>query len=90
MKTQHTQGEWKKLMTLKVDQPSCIIAGNKKIANIINAFENRTEAEANAKLIAAAPELLKIVQRLLDNERQYAGAANLIIDAKEAIKKATE
>lgn len=47
--------------------------------------------EANAKLIASAPELLEMVKLLVDRmEENDLGKFNAVSRAKELIKKATE
>lgn len=79
--SKHTKGEW------KCAETGVIHADGKNIAFAEITNSNRKN---DAKLISAAPDLLTIVQRLVANEEQYAGSANLIIEAKKAIKKATE
>jgi len=97
----HTKGNWK--IDIEVDGNLWIGSDNKTsmIANVCSGFNGATklyEPEddelANAKLIAAAPELLKELNNMikvygwtdmLEGEEQDA-----IGTAKEAIKKATE
>ena len=66
------------------------------ISSIWINFNNRCEAEANAKLMAAAPDLLEALNNLvlasdLSSNSPVVGNWNeLINNAKNAIKKATE
>ena len=63
METKHTKGEWKTF----IDENDIIIETSEKvdaIASIIGGVGYK-EDEANAKLIAAAPELLEALQDLL-------------------------
>lgn len=67
------------------------------LAQVIARQSWLKEAEANARLIAAAPELLEALQNLIvsyDNFRERAGRNGdpenpLMIDARAAIAKAT-
>jgi hypothetical protein len=53
MKTKHTQGEWE-------TQGTAVFSNNKLVANCVSDGIHFTEEDkANAKLIAAAPELLE-------------------------------
>lgn len=52
----HTKGEWE---LSKFHNGVHIYCGGKKIASIWNALFSIREVEANAKLIAAAPDLLR-------------------------------
>ena len=85
-----TQGEWKqkesltKVWGLPVNEVSC---GGFWIAQVRGEGK---EKEANAKLIAAAPDLLEACERALEtleNENIF-GQARLLLAV--AIKKATE
>lgn len=96
MKTKHTQGEWvyKNKLVDKVASQK-IFCGKKVIVQMV-AYEffgcSISEANANAKLIAAAPELLEALKRFIkfvDNQNlDY--ESSMVLQAKIAIKKATE
>lgn len=56
--------------------------------------EDQPEGVANAKLIAAAPDLLDVLQRMLDHGERCnwfadRGDYELVSEAREAIEKAT-
>jgi hypothetical protein len=100
MNTKHTQGEWElsqkagtnDLCRIKDDRGG-IIAD----AYWLGEGRGKDEAEANAKLIAAAPELLEALKNLLKSHRQLSFDANHNLNdtpieqmAYLAIKKATE
>lgn len=85
----HTKGKW----ILKPDN-SIMSSKNRSavICQIGSADNNDIEKEANAKLIAAAPELLEALQLLL--KASYRNATSVIetpveVMAREAIEKAT-
>ena len=62
----HTEGPWDKR---KVIDDHVIIGTQKKpVAEICMLYEN--ESDANARLIAAAPELLEIVKRFAEHGYQ--------------------
>jgi hypothetical protein len=70
MKTQHTQGEWyinpyrdRNDMTVRNGKNGFVIAEVTK-QGLTHFIGNEAEAEANLKLIAAAPELLQMVNDL--------------------------
>jgi hypothetical protein len=58
---------------------------------ISNVSHERTEIEANAKLIAAAPELLRTLTNLLAiiEKDRHKGQSYILVEAEQAIKKAT-
>ena len=62
MKTQHTPGPWSvsKLATPDYAPEFAIHAGDDDLARTMNG-----DSEANARLIAAAPDLLAALQRIL-------------------------
>lgn len=80
MQTQHTPGPWTAFKDMlgkwHVDHEDghCIIQGEK--------------AEANARLIAAAPELLAALQNLLDADMTSESAIKVVHNARIAIAKA--
>jgi hypothetical protein len=99
----HTKGPW--ILNYPHPSSSNFIIGNdtfedfvmNPIAEILlpvceSEAQQLDEQEANAKLIAAAPELLESLMRFIkfvdDRKLEYESA--MIRQVKEAIKKATE
>ena len=82
--SKHTPGPWS--VTLLFD-------GDIRIKNIDNGInQNNLMREATAQLIAAAPELIDALQRVMRHIPDNAGGASLSDDmhrAKKAITKAT-
>lgn len=81
MSTKHTPGPWKTedrryLITDAPDEGSIgVYAGGFWIADVHGAHvgpKSRDEADANARLIAAAPELLEALEALLQNAENKA------------------
>lgn len=68
MKTKHTQGKWKiqggDIITIEHGRISTTIC--KTNIGMLNSFDDGLRAEANAKLIAAAPELLQELRQVFD------------------------
>jgi len=99
MKTQHTKGPWKVAVDTRYTRGLLVRDNNGEgyvvavcdYVNNSNAKDVNNSIEANARLIAAAPELLEIVNRLLElvDSSQMACDHNLIIEAREVIAKAT-
>jgi hypothetical protein len=96
MKTKHTKGEWNAVIyDGAFDQP--LIRCNSTTIARVHGQLNR-QHEANAKLIAAAPELLESLVKILDNFKSCieGGNGQLETDAEDiskaeaVIKKATE
>ena len=101
MKTKHTQGEWIKSTSSMDNHNTIWITCNQQPVCGIKRFNQGVEqikqAEANAKLIASAPDLLEALQIALFKITEIEGARDLKgteISIKflcqEAIKKATE
>lgn len=92
MEKKFTKGEW---IDLKRSVGVCISDSVFGICYVCN-WMSKKESEANAKLIAAAPELLEALNDLvlasdLSSNSPVVGNWNeLIKNAKNAIKKATE
>lgn len=94
MKTTHTKGEWKVnrlLPNLIEDESRKVIA---RALREEQGFENQDwdENEANAKLIASAPELLEALTEMLESYKMHVKKPNeseYVIKAEAAIKKAT-
>lgn len=98
MNTKHTPAPW----TVNPKAKTNIRHGNLTIANCSSTHDGSREEEeiANAKLIAAAPELLEALREYVNNEERgirYAnkyGIPHQVSEkyrlAKAAIKKATE
>jgi len=101
MQTKHTKGQW------AIDKPSYEVINIVTDTNFIceipcpineseDTEERQAEAEANAKLIAAAPLLLEALYKLLKEARQNSFEINKTLNdtpteqqAQEAINKAT-
>jgi len=100
METKHTKGEWKVInKPVALDANIAIVNSNKKPVLICemtcirgDSYEdNSSQIEANAKLIAAAPELLEallVAKELIPKNVPLFDTEYKIID--NAIKKATE
>ncbi len=87
MSTQHTKGPWKVAPDFSIVSEHAYY----KIAEIV-AGDRDGECEANASLIAAAPELLEALQAALEALRGSAGfdeINNAKKQVKAAIAKAT-
>jgi hypothetical protein len=100
MKTLHTR-RWKLVGDITRELPEhdhgyFSFLGNNIIVHQVGL--TKEQAEANARLIAAAPELLEALQELVEDVLSYSGgsdpftredAENLVEDAIKVIKKAT-
>ncbi len=95
MKTnnRHTAGEWKATgLEIRHSNNSMILA---TVYPHLPLNQSREEAEANAKLIAAAPKLLEALQRMMDmldnnSENIKAYRQEVKEHARSAIKEATK
>lgn len=94
-KAQHTAGEW---MVSKQETGLFILSYNKNkldsdrdaICLIYSGNAHKDQAEANAKLIAAAPELLEALILCVKTLNTMSGKSIGEIQGADAIKKATE
>lgn len=93
MKTKHTKGPWIVAITGNI-----LDGRGRKVVSIESITGNdASEKTANARLIAAAPELLGALKALLDSKREHYGPSVLnhynnnsaVIKARDAIAKAT-
>lgn len=83
METKHTQGNWD--VTAIYNNP---LSDDKLYIINKGSSTSLKEMQANAKLIAAAPDLLEALQAMIDGkERDF---SKLVEKAQAAIKKATE
>ena len=81
MNTKHTPAPWVyngRVITANDGYPIC------------SSVRNNSEMKANAKLIAAAPELLEALQRALNDFRCQNWTEETYNIIESAIKKATE
>ncbi len=95
MKTKHTQGEWEINNNIIISDNYQTIATIHKQSfdtNIDGTHARDREMEANAKLIAAAPDLLKCLIELKPHliDIGFSQTNGLLLDINNAIKKATE
>ena len=95
-KTSYTPGPWKLektcLVTIQSTQARAILSGVTPLMSQFTAFCDGPDMEANARLVATAPELLTALQALLAKAQQIAGPffADEVMDAEKAIAKATQ
>ena len=102
METKFTKGEWKATIAELKDFFLCAVGSveTKRVICHTNLDPEMTseECKANAKLIAAAPDMFNALEELLAQVKQFT-AGNIgeqdyfrdeISNAKKAIKKATE
>lgn len=100
MKSKYTPGEWKtsgrQIFTFDESKGEEFI-DREIIANIYEINKNKEEVEANAKLIAAAPEMLEALILLTEMNNKYKTVNEFKDDELAAhrkaillIKKATE
>jgi len=92
-KVSHTPGPWKIRYGSGIDMKImsehgkiCEFRGYSHSVELMD--ENEEEERANAKLVAAAPELLEALKMCLPVVSEFSSKAYFA--AKEAIKKATE
>lgn len=94
METKHTKGQWMiNKNSLNQQVPYIIHSEYGRIANILNydsSIEWIAESEANAKLIAAAPELLEALNRAYNDFKNSRWTEETYDLIEIAIKKATE
>ena len=104
METKHTPGEWKFFKSENNQVSTFYCNGNTNIYDfeIRHNEKNFSETEANAKLIAAAPELLEALNILLNykdiidgylsagTDQRKLPYKSIFIKAEQAIKKAIE
>lgn len=85
MKTKHTPGPWQVGESIS-GKPLIVTKSHGTIAQPTGGFEN--EIKANARLIAAAPDLLAIVKELLICGPNAGHNQDLLTSAIEAVAKA--
>ena len=88
----HTPGPWQ--VNSRDDHQVCDCDGERRgcspIAQIVRRFDDATTRRANARLIAAAPELLAALQALIDRGLEHRLSGFPEVDAaRAAITKAT-
>jgi len=94
MKTEFTTGQWH--FRTGMSDNFCEIIGDYKTNKVIavapkDCFIEEDEATANGRLIAAAPELLKVCMGILeDDQRKGILLGRDRVELKNAIRKATE
>jgi len=98
MKTKHTPGPWKQMKranaTVSNADESRIVAACGGYSSNMDDGKHLYENLANAKLIAAAPEMLETLYEIIGyiqrSERESMFAGNIRRKCEAAIKKATE
>ena len=94
MGTKHTPGEWTQSKfangNIVSKETGRLVANCMGYSTNMDNGEHIKESLANAKLIAAAPELLEALKNCLFGVEKMIGWEEVSEQAKEAIKKATE
>ena len=89
MKTQFTPGPWRVGPTALVPTVTRIQAGHALIASVYRAGEGDSQREGNARLIAAAPDLLAALHDMVHyDDLPEAEQAPAMAKARAAIAKA--
>lgn len=90
----HTKGEWSIWDSeTNPDYPHITISakGTPKIAKVLYNFHSTNEMNANAKLIAAAPDLLEAIIGMAELDIIITSETKAILEkARKAINKATK
>lgn len=99
MNTEHTKGPWhaagQAVYSDRVYIAQCFDDGSKELPEYAGAIgnervpDNGREAQANARLIAAAPELLAALEACLESGQLTPLTPNVIRMTRAAINKAT-
>jgi hypothetical protein len=89
--TKHTPGPWVAYQTGGLLSPWNVRPEDKSIEYVAGTFGRKEkEQEANARLIAAAPELLQSLIKVCDAlEKTISSDHQTLSDAREIIEKAT-
>jgi hypothetical protein len=93
MENKHTKEPWMVESHKDYDKFILVADKNSWLAKVCNDDTDYSEALANAKLIAAAPDLLEALEYIIRcNEKEYMKCEipDALQKAREAIKKATE
>lgn len=93
-KTKHTPGPWVIGQSGDLDTP--IFCNGKDAINVFAGETGQLQAEANARLIAAAPEMLEALERIIDQidsttsrvSNNYELLHAILIGARTAVAKA--
>lgn len=99
MTAKHTPGPWR-ILPEECDKPYIRIRGDNlgmryKVANVLTPVyagvsdREAVETRANARLIAAAPDMLALLQELIDIEGPQPGHVMWFENVKAVIAKAT-
>lgn len=88
MTSKHTPGPWRQSLT---DDTRIIDSSGCEVASVAGDYQHDyARMEANARLIAAAPELLEALAGMVDSYELEASPINpALISARAAIAKAT-
>ena len=84
----HTTGPWEEITPADGLWPPRVFSGSKIIAMVDNSDMTQEEKISNARLIAAAPELLSELANLLDCVQTYAPEFMHGIPTKEHVQNA--
>ena len=79
----HTPGPWK--ANFAISGEVYIFGGDRNFARVFDEWRDEANQEANACLIAAAPDLLEVLEKAV-NRQGFTNAE--LIDARELLKKA--
>lgn len=86
MNTKHTPGPWVVDRTHPELERNVVWSGDQIIASVVN--DQHGNADANARLVAAAPELLEALRYMVANAEAEGWSEMMLADATAAIAKA--